>query len=392
MKWGFSILIVLIGMMALTPSSFSQSKEIKIALLSSFYLDTHFDIQGKPLQQKGLSKQSIPSLEFYEGVSLAVDSLIQEGVKITLQVFDIQTKNGNVDKLIQNGILNGFQLILGQVSGSDYLKLAGFSKSKNIPFVSATYPNDGGIRESSSVYIVNPKINSHLLVAYNQVTKKWPNAKTIWIQSSDSADNKLTELFKSIYQSDPAKKMLLTQFTAKKEFTTTDLAAMIDTTKKENVLIVGSINENFMIQFSKALSNYPKKGIIQVVGLPVWEGFKEIQNKEYNGIPIYYTSSFYAPPNHTWHSNLDAQYKNTMGNKVPINATKGFELIYYFGHILHKYSKISFTEDKEDHAFKLLTDFDFKGISWSSKNNAPDYFENKRIYFLRRLNGVTTLQ
>ncbi|MEY3432312.1 MAG: hypothetical protein RL131_248, partial [Bacteroidota bacterium] len=141
MKWGLSIFILLLGMMATSRSSFSQNKDIKIALLSSLYLDTHFDAQGKPLQQKGLNKQSIPALEFYEGVSLAVDSLNQEGVNLSLQVFDIQAKNGNIDKLLQNGSLNGFQLILGQVSGSDYLKLASFSKSKNIPFVSATYPN-----------------------------------------------------------------------------------------------------------------------------------------------------------------------------------------------------------------------------------------------------------
>jgi ABC-type branched-subunit amino acid transport system substrate-binding protein len=391
MKRGF--LILWLGIfLVVCQKTMGQTKEIKIALLSSFYLDTHFDLQGKTINEKGISKQAISSLEFYEGAVMAIDSLNNEGVKIKMQAFDIQSKTGNLDTLIQSGSLNSFHLIIGNIIGSDYLKTAAFSKGKNIPFVSATYPNDGGIRESPTVFLANPKINSHLLLIYNQVTKKWPQSKIIWIQSSDSADNKLTELFDGIYQSDVSKKIQLNKTIAKKQFTAHDLETLIDTTKKENVFIVGSLNESFMIQFAKALNAYPKKGFIQVVGLPVWETFKEVQNKEYNGIPIYYSSSFYIPTQHKWHSEFDVQYKNSMGAKVPSLASKAFELVYYFTHLLNANGNGSIVPDSTDQRYKMLTDFDFRPVRWSSKSSVPDYYENKRIYFLRRLNGVTTVQ
>jgi hypothetical protein len=39
-----------------------------------------------------------------------------------------------------------------------------------------------------------------------------------------------------------------------------------------------------------------------------------------------------------------------------------------------------------------MTDFDFRPVKFNPKEAKPDYFENKKIYFLRRLNGAVTVQ
>jgi hypothetical protein len=73
-------------------------------------------------------------------------------------------------------------------------------------------------------------------------------------------------------------------------------------------------------------------------------------------------------------------------------AFKGFEITYYFVHLLMKYDTAMLSH-LNDPAFKLITDYDFRPIRWNKASADPDYFENKRIYILRRLhNQVTQLQ
>jgi hypothetical protein len=49
-------------------------------------------------------------------------------------------------------------------------------------------------------------------------------------------------------------------------------------------------------------------------------------------------------------------------------------------------------DSPEAKPFKVLNDFDFRPVKWNPSSTTPDYYENKRIYFMRRLNGVNTVQ
>ena len=332
---------------------------------------------------------AISGLEFYEGAVMAIDSINHSGLKVSMEVFDIQSKTGSISYLLNNKKIDSLDIIIAQASGSDYLELAQIAKEKNIPMVSATYPNDGGIRESPMVFIANPKINSHIQVIHNQLFKKWPDANVIWFKRSGELDDKIEAQFREINTASVFRNKFRTA-ALNPEFKLEDLAPFLDTTKT-NVLIAGSLDDKFVIQFARAISTYPKKGIIHVIGMPGWDGLKEIQAKNYAGIPIYFTTSFYIPSGHQWATQVEDKIKSITGVKPSISLIKGFELTFYFANIMHKYGQIK-TEGLEEKPFKVLNDFDFRPIKWTTISVAPDYYENKRIYFIRRLNGVATVQ
>jgi hypothetical protein len=125
--------------------------------------------------------------------------------------------------------------------------------------------------------------------------------------------------------------------------------------------------------------------------MPSWENFKEIQHRNYAEIPIFYPSAFYIPIGNKWATTFDNRFRNTLGVKSSNTAYKAFELTYYFVKLLVKYGKIT-VFNLDNPQFKIMTDFDFHPIKYNSMEITPDYFENKRIYFLRRLNGVVTVQ
>ena len=382
-------LLLFIALLGMALANGQGKKNIRIGLFTSLYLDSAFDQSGQYKLQNSFPRMAISGLEFYEGAVMAIDSINQLVPKVSMEVFDIQSKTGSIAYLLNNKKIDSLDIIIAQTGGSDYLELAQIAKEKNIPMVSATYPNDGGIRESPMLFIANPKINSHIQVIHNQLFKKWPDANVIWFKRIGSADDKIESQFRELNAASVYRNKFKTA-ALEYEFKMEDLVPFMDTTKT-NVLIAGSLDDNFALQFARAIADYPKKGIIQVIGMPGWDGMKEIQGKNYAGMPIYFTTSFNIPPGHQWAAKVDEKVKSITGVKPSISLLKGFELTYYFANVLSKYGEIRI-DTPEAKPFKVLNDFDFRPVKWSPMSKVPDYYENKRIYFIRRLNGVSTVQ
>lgn len=361
---------------------------VKIGLLTSLYLDSAFDQKGNYRLQKNFPKQAVSGLEFYEGASLAIDSLNKFGYLATMKVFDLQSTEGNLEKLAASGELSQYNLLIAHTGATEYLQLAALSNEKNIPLINANYPNDGGIRKSPTVFIANPKINSHLNVMHNQLIKKWPDANIIWFKRNDPGDERLAAIFKELSVS--SNKMKYKTVELNSSFSTDEISIHLDT-NKTNVLIAGSLDELFSSQFAKAILNYTKKGIIQVIGMPNWETLKEIQSKSYSGVPIYYTSGFFTSQGNKWIQEIDEKFKENTGTKASISAIRGYELTFFFGSLWSKYKTLDMTK-AQDSSLRIITDYDFRPVMWNAGAGLPDYFENKRIYFIRRLNGITSLQ
>ncbi len=366
-----------------------KQKQLRVGLFVSLYLDANFSQSGELINPTTFPKQSVSGLEFYEGSTLAIDSLVRAGIHIKLEVFDLQSKNGNLSLLKEKNTFDSLDLVICQPTGTTFLQLVEMCKSKKIPLINATYPNDGGIKASPNVYIVNPKFNSHLQIMYNQIVKRWKDSNIIWYRRKNDNDERIQSIFNQ-FNSSPTQGIKFKMAVLNQFFNNTDLQQFIDTTRN-NILIAGSLDDDFIKQFINAIGSIENKNRIQICGMPNWENNKDIQNKTISNIPIFYTSGFNIPLNHTWAASFEETFKNTTGVKNAINAYRGYETTFYFVQLLNKYGKI-FPIQFDEPAFKVMTDFDFKAIKWNSLESDPDYFENKRIYFLRRLNNVVTVQ
>ncbi len=385
-----AIILVLSLTFSMLGEAQQKKPTIRAALFVSLYLDSSFDKTGNYVFKNSFPKNAAAGLEFYEGASLAIDSINTKGTSVILETFDIKSKNGSLTTLLENKKFDSIDLIIGQLEGFEYLQIAKISKAKNIPLINATYPNDGGIRASPTVFLANPKINSHIQVIFNQIEKKWPEGNIIWCKRGNSYDEKVESIFKDFNGSSNNATFKYKTLILNELFSNADLAAMVDSTKN-NVIISGSLDEDFCKKLITAVSSLEKKNKIQVIGMPSWESFKEIQHKNYAELPIFYTSSFHIPVGHNWATTFDNQFKNTIGIKSTITAYKAYELTFYFIKLLLKYGQITMF-NLDDPQFKLMTDFDFRPVNFNAKEVKPDYFENKKIYFLRRQNGIVTVQ
>ena len=364
----------------------STAKTPRIAFFAPLYLDSAFDASGNYRFGKTVPRYINAGLDFYEGAALAIDSLDREGLELDVQVFDTRNKT-SIYKLADGGAFNDVDLIIGAVSGSEYLDLATIAREKQIPFVSATYPNDGGISGNPFVIIVNSKLNTHLQAIYNYVLRNLGTNNIVMFRRQNAADDRVTEVFKSLNASSSGQVLNIKTNTLSTVFTPEKIAASLDKSR-ENVIICGSLDESFSKKLITAVASLAKTYKITLIGMPTWEGYRELEATELRTLPVIYSSTFFNPgQEHAWSTDFSQQYAMRTYSSPSEMAFRGYEVMYLFAHLVTQYND-ELLQHLSDNNYRVLTDFNFKPSHWSKNSTTPDYYENKHIYILQHLSDT----
>ena len=65
---------------------------------------------------------------------------------------------------------------------------------------------------------------------------------------------------------------------------------------------------------------------------------------------------------------------------------RGYEVLYHFGHLLVIHGK-NLGSSLSDRRYKLYSDFDIQPVL-DPKTTVFNYYENKKIYFIKKVDGV----
>jgi hypothetical protein len=384
MKTTFSLILFLCGSLV-----FAQNKKevFEVGLFNSLYLDQQFNSANELKNPRQILKSAIHSLEFYEGASLAIDSLNSTGSKIKLTIFDTQSIDGNISSVFEKGKFDKLDLIISQLSGDAFFQLAIIAQELNIPIVNATYPNSKGIQSHPGLFIANPRINRHLEVIHKKITVNWKNANIIWFRRDNQADMQIESLFKSINNNPELNGFKFKTVILKNEMNEVDLSKYYDNFRS-NVYVLGSFDENFGLRCVNSLDKIQNKSALHIIGMPGWENLKPLQSNKFKDFQFYYTSAFYIPQEHQFVKQMDNLFTKLMGDKCPQMVIKGYEITYYFCSILAQNGKIKINHFQPSKANKIMTDFDFAPVYLQSKFTEPDFYENRQINFIRLQNGI----
>jgi len=111
MKKTFLLFFALLGMAL---ANGQAKKNTRIGLFTSLYLDSAFDASGQYKLQNSFPRMAISGLEFYEGAVMAIDSINHSGPKVSMEVFDIQSKTGAIAYLLNNKKIDSLDFIIAQ--------------------------------------------------------------------------------------------------------------------------------------------------------------------------------------------------------------------------------------------------------------------------------------
>lgn len=358
-------------------------KTYNVGIFAPLYLDSVFNGHNYRYS-KNFPRFILQGLDFVQGAQIALDSLPIKDANLHANIFDSKSSTEDIASLIASKKLDSLHLIIGSVKDEDYFQLANFALQKNIPFISATYPNDGGISGNPFLVIVNSTLKAHCEAIYSYILQSYGTANIIICRKPGTQEDRVVQYFKKM--NEPDNKPLLDIQTVNivdSNFNSIKLKLDSNTT---NVIIAGSLDEYFAFNLCSEAASLNETYPIKIFGMPNWDGFKSFTKKNaLTDYPVYFTSSFY---NARW-DNMSKKIKDIYLKKykgVPSDYTyKGFETVFAFSTLLTKYPE-DLISHLNDNPVKIFSEYNFKPI-FNNGNDKPDYFENKHLYFMKVENG-----
>lgn len=382
----FFIGIVSIFFSALSASAQSTLEQVnpplKVGIFAPLYLDSVFQ-DGLLKNEKTIPKFIMPAVDFVQGAQIALDTLNIGERKVEAYVFDSKSITTPLKQLIQQGKLDDLDLIIGSVKEPEYTMLANFVKEKNIPFVSAIYPNEGGVKENPFVIISNSTLKAHCEGIYDYILSNYSTSNVYLIKRKN--DNLVDNLFKSMNQNGGQPLLKVKTIVMPDTASASFFYKALDTTK--NMVIIGaSLDQNFAIRLANALYPINKLKPLIFIGMPNWDGFKSLMNKNaYKDFPIRYTTPFYNVKQNDFTNILIKNYYNLYRSKPSDMAFKGFQTAYYFTSLLMEYGPMLNSHLNND-TLAPFHNYLFKPV-FKTSTGIPDFFENKQLYMMQILNG-----
>jgi hypothetical protein len=365
------------------PTVRDSTQPANIAIVANFYLDSAFNGLNYRLGQTSIPRLFLPGLEFYNGVNMAIDSLNKEGHNLRVSFYDLNKKGQTMTQLTSLMETQQFSLVLGLFNNvSEQKQMAEFGLKNNVPVISVSYPNDGGIENNPFFFLINPTWQTHVKTIGSYLQRHYSGKKLLMVTKKGTAEEKITNLLKT--GSDNLISDAQTLMMSGNSISDT-LKYFLDSTR-ENIVVCGSFDETFAINLVTSLNKLSPKYNITVLGMASWGSISKLKGKNSNKLTIIYTSPNNYMTSQSRISRISSQYKNKYYSKPSDMAFKGYETMYHFSRLL-LYDTVNFINNISSSYATVFSEYDFKPVVTKAVSGVPQYLENKKLYFLKYMNG-----
>lgn len=360
-----------------------QPKVWKVAVFAPVYLDSAYTQDGNyRLGNQILPRYMMPGLDFYNGVMLAIDSLNVEKQPVEVLFYDSKSIKGSTQNAILDSTFADASLIIASFNNRNEIKpLADFALEHEIPLISATYPNDAGLTENPYFILINPTLRTHLEGIYNYLQRVYPTSNMTMFRRKGAVEDMIQNGFAEIAKSSTSVPLKIKTVELTDSFTTSQVISYLDSSR-QNIVICGTLNETFGINLVKSLSESKKYRSI-AIGMPTWDALRGVDRN----VEIVYTTPYHFIRTDKIGLDITNTYRNKFSGRPSDMVFKGFEAMYRFTKLLIKHEGL-LMKNLSDKSLKLFNEFDLQPVKpYSNNPNAVDYLENKKLYFIRKMDG-----
>lgn len=362
-------------------------KIYRVGIFAPLYLDSVFSTAGNFRYSQAMPKFITPSVDFINGFQIGLDSLALDNASVEAFIYDTKSYTAPLSSLIKNKKLEQLDLLIGPVKDQEYKLLADFALAKNIPFISAAYPNDGGITANPFTVILNSTLRAHCEAIYAYLLQSHSTDKIFLCRKKGAQEDRVAGYFKALNEQEGKPLLSMQTLTFDSTLSSEILQKKLDS-NRQTVIVGGSLDESFASNLAYACKDLQPKYPIILIGMPNWDAFKSFSKKdEFEEFPVYFTTPYYNGKWDAYSRMLIDGYKRKLKGSPSDMAFKGFECAQLFVKLLTKYPS-DFMSHINDKNLKVFTEYNFKPVSIKGTATVPDYFENKHLYFIRILNGT----
>ncbi len=320
--------------------------KFEIAFLLPLYVNTNDTLHLNdtlPHPENDLYREALRFLEFLEGSLLAIDSLRQSGLSLTVHIFDTERNPYVVRNLVTSGKLDNMDLIIGPVYPETLEIVSIFSRMKKIPLVSPLSSKGIGLNDNPYLFQVNPSDELQQELASMYISRYY-NKNILLVIDSNDLNYQTTKYSSNIrnyltYKINPNdlryRQILLTnnQLTLNLEDSLAFRLEDVLSLKRENFIIIPSTNKVFVSDMINRLNNLALHYNITVFGKPEWGKFEALQLESLYKLNLHYYTNFSNPYVNYADSLTLAMCKNfryNFNNEPSRFSFQGFDVTYFF--------------------------------------------------------------
>jgi len=365
----------------------AQTKKLKVLVFAPVYLDSAFDGTTYKLGNANLPRTILPGLDFYNGIMLAVDSLNKEYQPLDIYFFDSKSITEPIEVILDKEEIQDASMIIAAFNNRHEIKdIADFALQKKIPLISMTYPNDGGISANPFFALVNPTLRTHIEAIYTYLGRIYPTEQIVYFRRAGSTEDMIAGIMSELNKKTYKVPLKIKTVSLPDSFTIEQVLTQLDS-NKQNIVVCGTLNEVFGMNLTKAIGNNKKYKAI-IIGSPTWDAIKDIGKDA----EIIYTTPYNYQRTDKTAQSITNNYRAIYAGRPSDMVFKAFEAMYRFGKLLVRYGNntINHLSDKD---LKLFNEFDFQPVRAKKESSLPDYLENKKLYFVKKVDGqIKTIQ
>ncbi len=337
----------------------SLSGSVRVAVLLPFFVDennarsftdsTQRDAQGNTIYrdvtkpEERIYEGSLPFLETYEGILIAVDSLRSLGLTVEMDVYDTAADSSQVNRLLESGALNNARLIIGPVFSYNLARVSSWAAERNIPVVSPVALRDKNILENKpTLYRVFPSDNvaqdlmagelryhrgSNVVFLYADSAMYDPSTSVLWKKvrnvMAEAGQDDTTRLTPFYFTG------LTQRRNAYSGVTSIDNLLASD---RENIIILASTNSSVVSSAFSTLHGLARKYDVKVVGYPEIGGLETVDLRYFYDLELYIPSGSYIDFNSPASKEFTAKFMRKFRTEPMAEsfAWRGFDIAWYF--------------------------------------------------------------
>lgn len=359
----------------------STLKNKRIIIFAPFYLDSAYDASGNYRFGKSIPKFLNAGLEINQGLQFAIDSLQKKNSKLEVHVFDTKSKKKLESFLLKEEVKTA-TLFIGHVNVNEASILAKAASSLSIPFINLNLPNDAGVKNNPNYIVLNPTLGTHCTGIYKYLQKSYALSTILYFRKKGAGDDRLKAMFTAAEQSTASVPLKIKYITLEDSVETDNLARFLDSTKN-NVCLIGSLDLNFSTELCKKFSALSPNYQSTLIGMPTWEQV-DFSKFAYKGIEVVYSSQLYINPDNKLVQYIQRHYKTKFFSRASDMVFSTFETVLYFGQLVIESTKAPLNIAKKSNT--LFSELDIHPVM-NKQTGKPDYFENKKLYFIKKQDG-----
>ncbi|MDO3624924.1 ABC transporter substrate-binding protein [Mucilaginibacter sp. BT774] len=352
-----------------------------ISMLLPFTLD---DLNaGAQYTPATLSRANL-SLDYYQGFKLALDSLTAKGYNYKLQVYDTKDVPATASNLATVPAIRTSDLVVGPVFPDDLQAftnvLAG--SGKVIPTVSPLSPAAPSTVKDQFLVTVATPLEYHAWSAAEYINEHYKPKKVFILKSGYSDDNKYITPFKKGIDSTSKRKTKIIAPTIVRG-RLDELVPQLSTTE-ENVFVVPSTNQQFLMVTLHSLDSLAKRYPVTLFGHPSWTKFAYLKPDLLQRLKTHITTTDRVDYKSPQILVFIRNYRRAYRAEPTHYAMMGFDEGMYFGALLGENPDDLKKLDKKDFS-GLLNKYRFikkPGLGWINTHvNVLQYnnFELKKV-------------